>query len=407
VTPEETLELCLEEIEAGQKTIAQCAAKYPDLPELEAQLKAAQAGWAWRRLVPRQEAIRPIEARLREQVQAQRAARAAQRTKPARRWAMAALLVALLVISTGAVAASANSLPGDALYLMKRTTESVALFLTPPSGRAAFHVTLAQRRLTELAALVERDNVDPKLLTDLTTEITDQTKAGLAAVKDASPHQQAEVLLTILRATEEQQTVLEKVKTSAPPEAQTEVMRALEASGESQASAAGRIEEIKSQPPPTASPTPPPVSQGAINSPIPAGQTETLLPLVTQAASATQDVPPSPTQPPAGTRAPALTVPTDTPITPSAPIQIPPGQAKKVDSPPASATAEPPASGGNNAGAGNTANGRKQNGSPNGPSCTSDGPTSPASCTPTPIPSFTATPTPCPTNASRKPKCRP
>ena len=169
MTPEEALEHCLEEIEAGRKAIAECAAEHPDLPELEAQLKAAQALQAWQTLKARPEASRRIETRLRQQAQSQRAAPRVKRPVTALRWAVALILAALLIASAGAVVASANSLPGDTLYLVKRTTESVELFFTPPSGRAAFHTALAQRRLDELSALAERESVGADVLTDLTT----------------------------------------------------------------------------------------------------------------------------------------------------------------------------------------------------------------------------------------------
>ncbi|MBM2849556.1 MAG: hypothetical protein HW418_2498, partial [Anaerolineales bacterium] len=99
MTPEEALEHCLEGIEAGQKTIAECAAQHPDLPELEAQLKTAQALRAWQTLTARPEASRRIEARLRQQAQSQRVAPRVQRPIPALRWAVALILAALLLVS--------------------------------------------------------------------------------------------------------------------------------------------------------------------------------------------------------------------------------------------------------------------------------------------------------------------
>lgn len=422
MTPEEALEHCLEEIEAGQKTIADCAAQHPDLPELEAQLKTAQALRAWQALTARPEASRRIEARLRQQAQSQRVAPRVQRPIPALRWAVALILAALLLVSAGAVAASANSLPGGTLYSVKRTTESVQLFFTPPSGRAAFHTALAQRRLDELSALAERESVDAGVLTDLTTALTTETEAALAAVKDAPPQQQAEVLEIIIRETGKQQTILHTLKESAPPEAQGEVMRALEASGESQAYAAERIEEINSQAQATASPTPASAPTSAVNSPTRGGHTQAPPPPATQAADtpmptvagSTLDIPPSPTQSPASTRTPVPAAPTDTPIPPPAPTQIPPGQARKT----ATVTDLPTST--QSAAGGSPGNGRGQNGSSGGPNCTASNPNLPNYCTPTATlsattdaPPFTpnavptATPTPCPTNASGKPKCRP
>jgi hypothetical protein len=420
MTPEEALEHCLEEIEAGQKMIADCAAQHPNLPELEAQLKTAQALRAWHTLTARPEASRRIEARLRQQAQSQRVAPRAQRPIPALRWAVALILAALLVVSAGAVAASVNSLPGGTLYSVKRTTESVQLFFTPPSGRAAFHTALAQRRLDELSALAKRESVDAGVLTDLTAELTTETEAALAAVKDAPPQQQAEVLEIIIRETSKQQTILHTLKESAPREAQGEVMRALEASGESQAFAAERIEEINSQAQATASPTP--ASHGAVNSPTRGEHTQAPPPPATQAADtpmptmagSTLDIPPSPTQSPASTRTSVPAAPTDTPIPPPSPTQIPPGQVKKT----ATVTDLPTST--QSADGGSPGNSRGQNGSSGVPNCTASNQNLPSYCTPTATLSVTtdappltpnavptATPTPCPTNASGKPKCQP
>lgn len=407
MTPEDALEHCLEEIEAGRKTIAECAAQHPDLPGLEAQLKAAQALRAWQTLKARPEASRRIEARLRQQAQSQQAAARVKRPVAALRWAVALIFVALLLVSAGAAAASGNSLPGDTLYPVKRTTESVQLFFTPPSGRAVFHTTLAQRRLDELSALAERDSVGAGVLTDLTSELTTETEAALAAVKDAPPQQQAEVLEIIVRQTGEQQAVLQTVKESVPPEARGVVMRALEASGASQALAVERIEEITSQAQATASPTP--ASHSAVNSPTPGGRTETLPPPARQ-ATPTLSVPPSPTQAPVGTRTPVPAASTDTPVPPT---QIPPGQAKK------SATVTNLPTSTQSAAGDSSGNGHRQNDSSSGLGCASN-PNSPNYCTPiaapgtttdtpslTPNAAPTATLTPCPTNASGKPKCKP
>ncbi len=428
MTPEDALEHCLEKIEAGRKTIAECDAQHPDLPDLEAQLQAAQALRAWQTVKARPEASRRIEARLRQQAQSQRAAPRVKRPVAALRWAVALILAALLIASAGTMAASANSLPGDTLYPVKRTTESVQLLFTPLSGRAAFHTTLAQRRLDELSALAGRESVGADIVTDLTSELTTETEAALAAVKDAPPQQQAAVLGIIVRQTGEQQTVLQTLKESVPPEAQGEVIRALEASGASQALAAERIEEINSQTQVTASPTP--ANHSAVNSPTSGGDIETLPLPATQAAgtpsvspsptgastvqapqtASAPGVPPSPTQSQAGAQTPVPAAPTDMPVPPT---QIPPGQAKKN----ATATNLPTST--QSAVGDSSGNGPRQNDSTSDVGCASN-PNSPNYCPPTAAPGMTtdtpsltpnaapaATLTPCPTNAAGKPKCKP
>ncbi|MFQ5595497.1 MAG: DUF5667 domain-containing protein [Anaerolineae bacterium] len=70
---------------------------------------------------------------------------------PARGLATAALLLALFLAAGGAtVVAAADSLPGDPLYGVKRTSERVRLALaTDPAARAALHVRFNRERQAE------------------------------------------------------------------------------------------------------------------------------------------------------------------------------------------------------------------------------------------------------------------
>jgi hypothetical protein len=417
MTPDEILEHCLNEIAAGRKTAAECAALYPEAPDLEAQLRAAQALRAWNAPTLRPEADRRIEARLREAVIAQRPARAARRT--ILRWALAALAGIAALALTSAVA-SAHSLPGETLYPVKRATEAVRLLFTPPSQQAAFHATLAQRRLDELVALAERGDADPARLASLAHEITAETDAALSAINQAAPEAQAYVLHIILEETARQQAVLQTLKDSAPPDAQAEVMGALEAAARNQAQAAERIEEDQGDeaPPPTETLT------AATPTPAPIGQAETpATPAPTAAPSSVAPTHAPPTNaapaPATSTEAPATSTPippgqarkTDPPPTHTSPAQIPPGQAKKTETAtPNSGNAAPESGASNN----------PNNGSGSG-DCHSQNPNSPNYCTPSPPPAAapssgsasapplatTPVPTPCPTNASGKPKCKP
>jgi hypothetical protein len=80
-----------------------------------------------------------------------------------RRWRSSArvavtLLLAATFLLGMAVMASANALPGQVLYPVKRTVEQVQLAMaTSPSAKAETHLRLAQTRLTELRALADRD----------------------------------------------------------------------------------------------------------------------------------------------------------------------------------------------------------------------------------------------------------
>ena len=100
------------------------------------------------------EAANRIEARLRQQVSTTRslARPRAQHRRPIWRQTLryaAALLLVIVLAATGLTTASANSLPGDQLYSVKRTVEDVRLALASADGRASLHVDFAERRIDE------------------------------------------------------------------------------------------------------------------------------------------------------------------------------------------------------------------------------------------------------------------
>lgn len=67
---------------------------------------------------------------------------------------VASILAVMITGGTGLAYASFDSLPGDALYTVKVTTEEVqAAIKTSPEARAAFEVKRVERRITEAVAL--------------------------------------------------------------------------------------------------------------------------------------------------------------------------------------------------------------------------------------------------------------
>ena len=223
---EDILEYCLKEIEAGRKTPAECVGLFPHVPGLEAQLRAAAALRRLEVLAPHPEASRQIEARLRQKLRARKPT-TVRGPISTLRWAMPlALITSLLFGMVGTVAASSDSAPGNALYPVKRASETVQVILTPDSEQASLHATLAQRRLDEIIALSQVGTVDLNLLTDLTTE----TETALNSVENAPTDEQGKVLSAMILLTERQQAVLTTVKASAPPQAQAGLDRALAAS---------------------------------------------------------------------------------------------------------------------------------------------------------------------------------
>jgi hypothetical protein len=206
-------------------TPAKCAAKYPNLPGLEIQLRLAVTLRQAQKFELRPEARRRIETQMRQSMRRSLPSRRAQPANRGLRWLAPLLAAALVVSGFGVTAASAASLPGDPLYGVKRTTETVQLELTPLSGQAVIHTRFAGRRLDELQALAARGEFDAKLLDDLTAE----SEAALTTAEAAPAQQQADVLAGIVSLTDRAQTVLERVKASAPPQAQAGLLRALEA----------------------------------------------------------------------------------------------------------------------------------------------------------------------------------
>jgi hypothetical protein len=224
VNPEDILADCLNDLKQGL-TPAECAAKYPGLPGLETQLRLAVTLRHGQKFDLRPEARRRIETQIRQNVRGALPSRSAQPLSLGLRWLAPVLAAALVVSGFGVTAASAASLPGDPLYGVKRTTETVQLEFTPLGGQAALHTRFAGRRLDELQALAARGVFDAKLLDDLNAE----SEAALTTAEAAPAQQQADVLAGIVSLTDRAQTVLERVKASAPPQAQAGLQRALEA----------------------------------------------------------------------------------------------------------------------------------------------------------------------------------
>ncbi len=158
------LEDCLQAIQEGAdpQTVL---ARYPDLAdELRPLLESAQDA--------RQFDQSPVSPKTinrgRDQLLAQvREARKKQRTRmavwPFRRlpFAIALVLVVMVLAGTGLVTVSASSLPGDPLYGIKRTSENVQLQLAfSPSQKAALQDEFSVRRIDEAESLLASKRVE-------------------------------------------------------------------------------------------------------------------------------------------------------------------------------------------------------------------------------------------------------
>jgi Domain of unknown function (DUF5667) len=174
---EAILDECLRDVLRGVRTIEQCLELYPDYA---ADLKhALQVGILTSRLKSPEmptASVDKLENRLRE--------RMATNAKPKvirGRFAPLAKLAAMIAIvfmvglgsGAGAVAASANAVPGDWLYGLKRLWEAIILALTPLTGQVDdLWLEMADRRLDEVETLAQRGQLNDSALFDLYTAMS-------------------------------------------------------------------------------------------------------------------------------------------------------------------------------------------------------------------------------------------
>jgi hypothetical protein len=101
------------------------------------------------------------------------------------RWAVAAcLIVALLLVSTASV--SAQSLPGETLYPVKRLVEQGRIALSGDSGEVGLRLQFADRRLDEFEELLDEGTVRLDTLDDA----VDEMNTALSLVEDGAGSRQ-------------------------------------------------------------------------------------------------------------------------------------------------------------------------------------------------------------------------
>ena len=157
-------------------------------------------------------------------------------------YAIAGLALTLgLTFGTGAAYAAESTLPGDALYPVKRSLEEVRLALSvTAAGDAALAASFTDRRLAEVETLTERgrwDDVD-QALQAYATSVDDLVRLQ-AMVTD--PGRSADIEAQLSRHLE----VLERVQSKAPDPAQPALLQALERAGRGRPEAGGRQDDKK------------------------------------------------------------------------------------------------------------------------------------------------------------------
>ncbi len=87
------------------------------------------------------------------------------------RWAAAVgVVVAALLMSGGTVAAAGRAMPGQPLYPVKQATEQTRIALTTSTmGKAELYAQLADRRVSEIVYLADKDN--PELVQQVTEQL--------------------------------------------------------------------------------------------------------------------------------------------------------------------------------------------------------------------------------------------
>ncbi|MCX6058043.1 MAG: DUF5667 domain-containing protein [Chloroflexi bacterium] len=157
----DVLEICLQELEHGV-SLENILARYPKLAdELRPILKASITSRMRSVAIssPSPEAIRRGRAKLLQRASEMREAKATPRRRVISMFQRLALSLGLtatfLLSGTGLVGASANALPGENLYPVKRTWEDVRLlFIFDDSARNALKSQFGNERLQEVNELI-------------------------------------------------------------------------------------------------------------------------------------------------------------------------------------------------------------------------------------------------------------
>lgn len=337
---EDILDRCIVAMQTRGQTVEECLAQYPaKRAELEPLLLLCA------RLQRAHSLTAPVAFRQSAAVRMQNlvaasappARRPAPRS-PAREWLAAlwgsprlvraaawvsGLLVVLLILSTGAVVASAKALPGEPLYPIKTAVEQWQLALTPSEAAVTrLHIAYASRRLQEATALIEAQQVGPAA--HALAGYADQIEQALALletetrlspeVRQALAHQ----LSSALQAYQAQLAALQALSAAKPPATldrallvsqagQRRSMLLLESEQEEPQGAGGRTPTAPEQPTgfvPSATPTltrptstPTDLSGSATDTPTPSPTPTFREPLPQPTATQPALLPPRPPQP--------------------------------------------------------------------------------------------------------------
>lgn len=162
-------------------------------------------------------------------------------------WAAASLLFVLIGASF-LTRTSAQALPSDALYPLKRVSERAWLSVQPSSADSLDVVAaLADRRVAEIEALAERrDATDAAAMQQLATQLAASYAEGLRLIATVEPSAQQTSLAQLRATAAEHERRLQAAAATAPSAVQAPLRVAIDASAWAQ----GALPSPQTSPPP-------------------------------------------------------------------------------------------------------------------------------------------------------------
>ncbi len=175
------------------------------------------------------------------------------------------LVVIAILMGVGAVASSAQTLPGDFLYPVKLAQENVRLSLTANVlDQAELHMEYANHRMVEASALVaqQRTSSLDQVLSDYNQHI--QTELSfISPGSSLTPGQQSDLAVKLLNEIPRSQTNLSAMISAAPSSSQNNLETAMATSRQAYNQAVGVLNiqngstlPTSTLPPPTTTPIP-------------------------------------------------------------------------------------------------------------------------------------------------------
>ena len=181
------------------------------------------------------------------------------------------LLVIIIAIGLGMVAASAQALPGDILYPVKRAQEDLQLNLTlNVADKADLHLEFANRRLDEAAVLITQKRTISldQTLAEYSRHIQTE-QAYLSPGSSLTPKQQSELADKVVAVMTHSETSLTALKPLAPSSSQSNLDTALTTSRDTYNQAIEVINNQNGNPPPTPVVPPPTTATPLPATPLP------------------------------------------------------------------------------------------------------------------------------------------